>query len=107
MVKVLTAGGVNTALGLILGAKFPGISALLGAGLVGFVGYGVSLVLFILALRYVGTARTGAYFSTAPFIGAAVSILLLGDRITPGFVIAAGLRSAGGWLHLTSAQEQT
>ena len=104
-IKGLTAGGMNTALALILGARFPGISALLGAGLVGFVGYGVSLVLFILALRHVGTARTGAYFSTAPFIGAAVSIVLLEDRITPGFVIAAALMSAGVWLHLTEHHE--
>ncbi len=105
MIKGLSAGSVNTVLALILGTRFPGISALLGAGLVGFVGYGFSLVLFILALRHVGTARTGAYFSTAPFIGAAVSIVLLGDKITPGFVIAAALMSAGVWLHLTEHHE--
>ncbi len=105
MIKGLSAGSVNTVLALILGTRFPGISALLGAGLVGFVGYGVSLVLFILALRHVGTARTGAYFSTAPFIGAAVSIVLLEDRITLGFLIAAGLMSAGVWLHLTERHE--
>ncbi|MND07304.1 hypothetical protein D3C83_291930 [compost metagenome] len=42
----------------------------LAAGLLGFLGYGISLTLFIVALRHLGTARTGAYFSVAPFFGA-------------------------------------
>src|SRR4030095_4275963 len=68
---------------------------------VGFLGYGVSLVLFVLALRHLGTARTGAYFSLAPFIGAAIAIVILGDRLTISFLIAAALMGIGIWLHLT------
>lgn len=52
------------------------------AALVGFFGVGVSLILFVLALRHLGTARTGAYFSLAPFIGAVVAILLLREPLT-------------------------
>ena len=48
----------------------------------GFFGYGVSLALFVMALRHLGTARTGAYFSTAPFIGTVVAVLFLREPVT-------------------------
>ena len=70
----LTAGPFNLVLSLLLGATIPRFSTTLIAGVVGFVGYGISLVLFVLALRGLGTARTSAYFSTAPFIGSAAAI---------------------------------
>jgi drug/metabolite transporter (DMT)-like permease len=105
MLKGLVAGVVNTALGLSLGTKLPGASVMLSVGLIGFFGYGVSLTLFVLALRHIGTARTGAYFSTAPFVGAVVAIVFLGDAPSLGFIIAAILMAAGVWLHLTERHE--
>ena len=85
LAKGLIAGTVNLTLALLQGAKLPGASAVLAAGIVGFLGYGVSLVLFVLALRHLGAARTGAYFALAPFIGAVLAILLLGeDHAAPG-----------------------
>ena len=65
----------------------------------------ISLTLFVLALRHLGTARTGAYFSTAPFVGAVLSFLLLTE--TPGwtFWIAAALMAVGVWLHLSEHHE--
>jgi len=105
MLKGLVAGSVTTALGLGLGARLPGASVLLAVGVLGLCGYGLSLTLFVLALRHLGTARTGAYFSIAPFVGAALSILFLGDRLTVGFGIAAMLMGAGVWLHLTERHE--
>lgn len=105
MLKGLVAGGVNTVLGLSLGAKLPGASVLLGVGAIGFFGYGLSLTLFVLALRHIGTARTGAYFSIAPFVGAAVAVAVLGDSLSVGFFIAAALMAAGVWLHLTERHE--
>ena len=99
------AGSVTTALGLALGAKLPGAPVLLAVGVIGLCGYGLSLTLFVLALRHLGTARTGAYFSIAPFVGAALSILFLGDRFTLGFGIAALLMGAGVWLHLSELHE--
>ena len=71
------------------------------AGLVGFIGYGVSLMCFVLALRHLGTARTGAYFSLAPFVGAALGVAVFGEPVTPVFLAAAGLMAMGVWLHLT------
>jgi hypothetical protein len=72
---------------------------------VGFFGYGVSLVLFVLALRHLGTARTSAYFSVAPFFGAALSLLLVGEPITWQLVAAGLLMAIGVWLHLTERHE--
>jgi drug/metabolite transporter (DMT)-like permease len=105
MLKGLCAGAVNAGVSVLLGAKLPSIASLAVIGLVGFFGYGVSLVLFVLALRHLGTARTGAYFSLAPFVGAAVSIVWLHESVTAGFVVAAALMSVGVWIHLTERHE--
>jgi drug/metabolite transporter (DMT)-like permease len=100
-IKGLIAGGVNLAIAAAAGWTPPTLGALLGGAAVGLLGYGVSLALFVRALRDIGTARTGAYFSIAPFIGAGLALLMLHE--TPGllFWIAAALMVAGVWLHLT------
>jgi drug/metabolite transporter (DMT)-like permease len=105
MVKGAAAGAVNLAVALWLGARLPPPSLLAAAGVVGFLGYGVSLVFFVLALRHLGTARTSAYFSAAPFIGAVVSILLFAEPVTGRLLIAAGLMALGLWLHLVERHE--
>ena len=99
--KGLIAGLVNTGIAFGLGYGFPSASVTIAAGIVGSLGYGLSLVLFVLALRHLGSARTGAYFSTAPFIGAALSLALLRETPELFFWIAAGFMAAGVWLHLT------
>jgi drug/metabolite transporter (DMT)-like permease len=99
--KGLVAGLTNLCLAFALHAPPPALGATAEALLVGFVGYGISLVLFVLALRGLGSARTGAYFSTGPFFGAAVAIILLHEPTNPVFWLAAGLMAAGVWLHLT------
>jgi drug/metabolite transporter (DMT)-like permease len=104
-VKGLAAGSVNLALALVLGFQLPPFSTALMAGLIGLSGYGLSLVMFVLALRHLGTARTGAYFSAAPFVGAAISLLLFDDRPGPLFWVAAALMGMGIWLHLTETHE--
>jgi drug/metabolite transporter (DMT)-like permease len=103
--KGLIAGIVNCSLALTLGAFWPGTTVLLATMMLGLVGYGISLVMFVLALRGLGTARTGAYFSTAPFIGAAVALVLLRETVTPAFWIACALMSIGVWLHVTEWHE--
>lgn len=107
MLKGLVAGSVNTVLGMALGSNLPGSSVLAAVGMIGFLGYGVSLTLFVLALRHIGTARTGAYFSTAPFVGAAVAVAFLGDGVELGFCLGAVLMGLGVWLHLTERHEHT
>jgi drug/metabolite transporter (DMT)-like permease len=101
MLKGLVAGATNTVIALALGARWPSGSGLTAAAVVGFFGYGVSLVLYVRALRLLGTARTGAYFSLAPFIGAGLGILLWREPVTLTFLAAAGLMGLGLWLHLT------
>ncbi|MEO6919205.1 MAG: DMT family transporter [Collimonas sp.] len=103
--KGLVAGLVNLALALLLGASLPGIAKISAAALIGFSGYGLSLVLFVLALRHLGSARTGAYFSVAPFIGAAISLLVLHDAVSGMFWLAAGLMALGIWLHLSEKHQ--
>jgi len=99
-VKGLIAGPISVALALRYGAHLPAVTLLLRAGLLGFVGYGLSLTLFVLALRNLGTARTGAYFSLAPFIGAALAVAL-GAPLTPSLIVAGLFMGGGVWLHIT------
>jgi drug/metabolite transporter (DMT)-like permease len=101
MIKGLVAGGVNFGLALMLGASLPSVSIVLATSVVGFVCIGLSLVMFMLGLRHLGTARTGAYFSLAPFIGAVIAIAMLGEPITVQLVVAGLLMSLGLWLHLS------
>lgn len=105
MFKGLIAGSVNVVLALSLGAAWPAPLRAGAALLLGFLSYGVSLVLFVLALRHLGTARTGAYFSTAPFVGAATALVMYREQPTPLFLGAAVLMALGLWLHLTERHE--
>ena len=103
--KGLIAGPVNVALALWMGDKLPGTMPIVGAAIVGFIGYGVSLVLFVAALRHLGAARTGAYFSTAPLFGAAAAVLVLGDPVTLQLLSAGVLMGIGLWLHFSEHHE--
>lgn len=101
MAKGLAAGSVNLLLALLLGAQVPGAAVIAAAGVLGALSYGASLALFVLALRSLGTARTGAYFSVAPFFGALLSVVLLGDAVSPALLGAGALMALGVWLHLS------
>ncbi|MEO6824309.1 MAG: DMT family transporter [Nitrosospira sp.] len=105
MVKGLAAGTTNVVIAWLLGATLPSAAVVMSAGAVGFLSYGLSLVLFVVALRHLGTARTGAYFSIAPFVGALVAIPLLGEPMSIRFMVAAALMAGGVWLHLTERHE--
>jgi len=100
-IKGLVAGTTNVLLAFSIGASLPAMSGLAASALLGFLSYGVSLTCFVLALRHIGTARTGAYFSTAPFIGALLSLAFLHEQVSFLFWIAGGLMIVGLWLHLT------
>jgi drug/metabolite transporter (DMT)-like permease len=103
-VKGGVAGPVNLGLAFLLGAQLPALPSIAVAMVVGFFAYGVSLVLFIISMRHVGTARAGAYFSVAPFFGAALA-LALGAHPTLPLLIAAILMAFGVWLHLTEKHD--
>ena len=99
-VKGGVAGPVNLGLAFLIGAQLPAASNIALAMILGFFAYGVSLVLFIVGMRHIGTARSGAYFSIAPFFGALLA-LALGDAPTWPLAIAGTLMAVGVWLHLT------
>jgi len=99
-VKGLVAGTVNLTIAVLLGATWPPIPNMLEAMIVGLLAYGISLSLFVLALRHLGTARTGAYFSVAPFFGAMLAVLM-GEAVTMPLLAAGALMAIGTWLHLT------
>ena len=103
-VKGLVSGSVNLLLAFSLGASLPALPSLAAAMAVGLVAYGASLALFVVGLRHLGTARTGAYFSVAPFFGAALAILA-GDPVTMPLLAAGALMAFGTWLHLTERHE--
>jgi drug/metabolite transporter (DMT)-like permease len=103
--KGLVAGPANIAVGLLAGGSIPSAWTAAVAGIVGFFGYGISLALYIAALRHLGTARTGAYFSTAPFFGAAAAVVALSEPATLQLLVAGILMAIGVWLHLTERHE--
>jgi drug/metabolite transporter (DMT)-like permease len=100
-IKGLVAGTVNLSIAALMGLPLPPLPTAAIAGAIGFCGYGLSLVMFVLALRHLGTARTGAYFSAAPFVGAIASLWLPGESPGLNFWVAMGLMAIGIWLHLT------
>lgn len=104
-IKGIVAGVVNISIGLAAGGTVPAPAILLASMVLGLLSYGVSLVLFIFGMRHIGAARTSAYFSAAPFVGAAGSILFLHDPVNVMFIAAAALMAVGLWLHLTEDHE--
>ena len=96
---------MNLSLALVAGSHLPALPTIVAAGAVGLLGYGVSLTCFVLALRYLGTARTGAYFSLAPFVGAVLSLVIFPEGLSIRFGVAAALMGVGVWLHLTERHE--
>ncbi len=100
-IKGTVAGLVNLALATALGAKAPAFTQVIATLALGAAGIGLSLVLFLRALRFLGVARTGAYYSVAPFIGAGFGLLLFAEPLSLQFVVAGILMGAGVWLHVS------
>lgn len=103
--KGLIAGLINIGLGIAKCNALPGITPIAASVVVGFICYGLSLVMFIHSLRLLGTARTGAYFSTAPFVGAILSVILLCEPLSITLLMGGLVMGIGVWLHLTEHHE--
>lgn len=88
-IKGIGAGSFSLLLALALHSSFPGAAAMLGAMVLGCFCYGLSIVLFILAMRGLGAARTSAFFGAAPFVGSLLSIILF--RESPGILFITSL----------------
>ncbi len=103
--KGATAGAVNIGLASLRDAAAPGGVTIAASAVVGLLSFGLSLVLYIVALRHLGAGRTGAYFSTAPFVGAVAGVLVLGEPVTLRLVVAAALMALGVGLHVSERHE--
>ena len=101
MLKGVIAGSCNLTIGLAIGGALPGVGRTAGAVAVGVFGYGVSLMLFVTALRNLGTARTGAIFAVGPFVGVVVAIVGFGEPLRWQLVPAGACIALGVWLQLT------
>jgi len=101
MTKGLGAGGINLLLAFYCGQHLPPTALCVQALTLGFLSYGLSLVCYLTAQRYLGTARTGAYFASAPFIGAILAIVFLHESLNINLTLASALMLTGLWLHLT------
>jgi drug/metabolite transporter (DMT)-like permease len=104
-VKGLSAGTVNLLLAFWVGSVLPSAPALAGGLVLGLAAYGISLALFVVGLGHLGTARTGAYFSVAPFFGAMLAVAWLGEPVTGHLLMAGVLMALGVWLHLSEQHE--
>lgn len=99
-IKGIAAGSISLVIALASRFAFPEVKYIIAAMIIGFVCYGASIVLFINSLRHLGSSRTGAYFSLAPFIGAIVSFIILKENpgmflfiALPIMILGAGLLS--------------
>jgi drug/metabolite transporter (DMT)-like permease len=98
IVKGLVAGTFSFILAMLLGASLPALPLVLGAMLLGSVSYGLSVALFILAMRHIGAARASAWLGTAPFAGVIISFLIFRSSPEVSFLISLPLMALGALL---------
>ncbi len=104
-IKGIVAATVAIAFAVVLHDTRPTVAAFGLGALLGLVGYGCSLILYMRALRVLGTARTGAYFATAPFAGALLALAFERAPFGARLALAGALMAVGVWLHATERHE--
>lgn len=88
IIKGCFSGFGGLLIAFLIGETFPEIKWIFLTLILGFVSYGISVSLYIYAQRFLGAAKTGAIFSSAPFFGVLFSLMLLGEKPLPQFYIA-------------------
>lgn len=101
----IVSGAVNLIPAFALGASIPAVPNAASAPVVGLLAHAVRLALFIVGLRHLGTARTGACFSVAPFFGALLA-LPMGELVTMPLLFAGARMAPGTWLRLTGHHDK-
>jgi len=99
-IKGMAAGSFSLVLALLLKNPVPGAGVILGAMVLGSLSYGASIVLFILAMRGMGAARTSALFGMAPLAGMILSLVIFRGSIQWILFLAAPLMAAGALLFI-------
>ncbi len=106
-IKGAVAGLFSLSCAVILGNALPSVFTAFGAMLIGFICYGISIVLFIYAMRNMGASRTSAFFGTAPFIGSFISIFIFNEAPGLLFYVSASLMVAGVYLLTSESHEHS
>ena len=106
MVKGCVAGIISLALTMVLGISLPSLGAIPLYLFVGFFSYGgLASIFFLLALRSLGSARTGLFLALSPFFGVFFSLLLFTEPQPPLFIIAFPIMIIGTWLLISEKHE--
>ena len=98
VLKGIFSGIGSLIVALIMSEKFPSIKFIVYALLLGFVAYGLSIFLYVRAQKYLGAAKTSAFYAIAPFAGAFLSFLILRESITGNYIIALLIMISGSAL---------
>ena len=98
MLKGIFSGLGSLAIGLAIGERVTAVWSVFAVLGVGFVAYGLSIFFYVYAQRYLGAARTSAYYAVAPFLGTALSLIIFRDMPHYTYFIALGLMAIGAWL---------
>lgn len=109
-VEIVVIKGTFSGLGslivaLILGESIPALLWLICVLALGFVSYGLSIHFYIMAQKDLGAAKTSAYYSIAPFLGVAFSMLLLSERPGIRFYIALIIMVISTWIMTKDTME--
>lgn len=101
--EIVTIKGFGSGLGALaiafaVGEHLPDWQHLAVILLLGYVAYGLSIYCYTYAQRTIGAAKTSTYYALAPFIGALLSIFLLGEPLTPLFIVATVIMAVGCWI---------
>lgn len=104
--KGAVAGTANLLLGIAVAAAWQVEARQIAAALlIGALGYGLSITLWVKGARDLGAARGQVIFATAPFVGALLSWTLLGESITVLQAVAVPLAAGGVALSLRTSHE--
>ena len=98
LLKGIFSGLGSLAIGLAIGERVTAVWSAFAVLGVGFVAYGLSIFFYVYAQRYLGAARTSAYYAVAPFLGTALSLIIFRDMPHYTYFIALGLMAIGAWL---------
>ncbi|MDE7138436.1 MAG: DMT family transporter [Ruminococcus sp.] len=94
-IKGYCSGTGSLIVALCIGEKFPEIKYILPALILGFVAYGLSIFTYIKAQKTLGASKTSAYYATAPFISALLSVVILHESITVNYIISLIIMTVG------------
>lgn len=95
IIKGIFSGLGSLIAAFLVGEQMPQWIYIIAVMMLGFVSYGLSINFYIMAQAYLGAAKTSAYYSIAPFLGVAFSLLLVGERPDVQFYIALAVLVVG------------